>query len=129
MNKKLSFDYNKDLKTLSRNQRNIKHQYEHQLWQLLRKRRFKGLNFTRQKIFGNFIVDFYCFECNVVIEIDGESHNEKQIYDINRDNYLKGLGMTVIHITNTEMNMGIDRVIDRMSRHPAFTPKNPPAPL
>ena len=60
--------------------------------------RINGLDFDRQKIIGNYIVDFYCAQSQVVIEIDGGSHDENPDYDSLRDAYLSGLGLTVIHI-------------------------------
>ncbi len=68
------------------------------LWNELKNKKFYGLDFHRQKIISNYIVDFYCPSLNLVIEIDGNSHYEKYNYDINRHNYLVGLGLYVLHI-------------------------------
>ena len=55
-----------------------------------------GYKFTRQKPIANYIVDFYCNELNLVLEIDGISHNEKKEYDTKRIDKLKNMGLEVI---------------------------------
>jgi very-short-patch-repair endonuclease len=59
------------------------------LWQQLRNKQFNNLDFDRQKIIGNYIVDFFTSNKNVVIEVDGDSHDFKVEYDAKRDDYLK----------------------------------------
>jgi hypothetical protein len=49
------------------------------LWKELKTNKLNGLDFDRQKIIGNYIVDFYCAEKAVVIEVDGSSHNDKKL--------------------------------------------------
>ena len=69
------------------------------LWNKIKHKQFFGLDFDRQKIIGNYIVDFYCPVLELVIEIDGNSHDElKYEYDVSRNNYLIGLGLRVLHI-------------------------------
>jgi very-short-patch-repair endonuclease len=51
------------------------------LWDRLRGRRFQGLKFRRQHPLGRFIVDFYCAEHRLVIELDGGIHRHQQEYD------------------------------------------------
>lgn len=67
-------------------------------WNHVKRKQFLGLDFDRQKIIGNYIVDFYCKKLGIVVEIDGSSHQNKQEYDAIRDTYLEGLGLKVIHI-------------------------------
>lgn len=62
---------------------------ERKMWQILRGRNFENLKFLRQKILGEFIVDFYCHELKLAIEIDGEIHAKQKDRDNERDNYLK----------------------------------------
>jgi very-short-patch-repair endonuclease len=81
------------------------------LWQQLKKPPFEHLDFDRQKIIGNYIVDFYCTNLNIVIEIDGESHNSKIEYDFEREQYLKSLGLEVIKITAKEVLQEMDGVV------------------
>mgnify|MGYP001435501761 CR=1 FL=1 len=68
----------------------------------------------------NYIVDFYCTNCNVVIEIDGSSHNGKEDYDAKRDEYLESLGLTVIHIPVTEVMNNLNGVMEILYQHPAL---------
>ncbi len=59
------------------------------LWRQLKNGKLNGYDFDRQKIIGNYIVDFYCARCDVVIEIDGGSHKAKAEYDSERNAYLE----------------------------------------
>jgi very-short-patch-repair endonuclease len=90
------------------------------LWKRLNKGRFKGFDFDRQKIIGNYIVDLYCVDCRVVIEIDGKSHENKIEYDSERNAFLEGLGLTVIHINADDVLERIDSVMFWLYDHPAL---------
>ncbi|AIT08999.1 DNA methylase [Candidatus Francisella endociliophora] len=81
------------------------------LWQELKARKFLDLDFDRQKIVGNYIVDFYCDALQLVIEIDGLSHNDKYEYDRIRDSYLLGLGLKVLHIQDIDVKNNLDGVM------------------
>ena len=63
------------------------------------------VKFRKQKPIGNYIVDFYCSEIGVVIEIDGSQHFEQDgmSYDKKRDEYLSGLGLRVVRIPNNDI--------------------------
>ena len=82
------------------------------LWNQLKNGQFKGLDFDRQKIIGNYIVDFYCAEKNAVIEVDGSSHDDKAGYDAERDAYLSCLGLSVIHILDKDVKQNMVGVMD-----------------
>ena len=75
------------------------------LWQRLRKGQIKGLRFRRQQAIGQFIVDFYCFEARLVIEVDGSIHSQPghAEYDTERHNYLDSLGLRVLRFSNTQV--------------------------
>jgi very-short-patch-repair endonuclease len=77
-------------------------------WMQVTKGKFHNMDFDRQRVIGNFIVDFYIKQLGLVIEIDGESHDEKVEYDLVRETYLKSLGLRVYRIY----------VIDIMQRLP-----------
>ncbi len=62
---------------------------EKKIWNILKNRQVNDLKFLRQKILGEFIVDFYCNEIKLVIEIDGEIHDTQKERDNERDFYLK----------------------------------------
>jgi type I site-specific restriction-modification system R (restriction) subunit len=85
------------------------------------KKKFKGYDFDRQKIIGNYIVDFFCTNCNVVIEIDGSSHDNKQEYDSKRDAYLESLGLTVIRIPAQDILKKLDVTMEWLYDHPALS--------
>ncbi|WP_374755183.1 endonuclease domain-containing protein [Dyadobacter jejuensis] len=67
---------------------------------------------------GNYIVDFYCSNCQVVIEIDGSQHSDQAEYDENRDQYLNSLGLTVIRIPASEVLYRMKGVMDMLYEHP-----------
>ena len=64
------------------------------------------IRFTRQKVLGKYIVDFYCAKANIVIELDGSGHytDEGIVYDEERTAFLEEYGLTVVRITNIEVN-------------------------
>jgi len=113
--------YNPELKERSRELRKAGNLSEVLFWNQVKKKQFKNLDFDRQKIIGNYIVDFYCANCNVVIEIDGESHDYKQESDAVRDEYLKTLGLVVIRIPDIDIKKDIDAVMAMLRNHPALS--------
>ncbi len=66
--------------------------------------RYLKPNFHRQRIIGNYIVDFYCPKLNLIVEIDGCQHNLDKEYDDERTKYLEKLGFSVIRIENQDVN-------------------------
>lgn len=67
-------------------------------WMQVTKSRFHNIDFDRQRVIGNFIVDFYIKRLGLVIEIDGASHDEKAESDLARDAYLASLGLRIYRI-------------------------------
>lgn len=99
---------------------------EKQLWDRLRSRRLDGYKFLRQHPIvcqeeqGSplyFILDFYCNQEKLAIEVDGEYHenSEQQHYDSERDKLLNDRGIKVIRISNEEIKE-IDNVIERIRK-------------
>ncbi|MFI3300475.1 MAG: DUF559 domain-containing protein [Candidatus Gastranaerophilales bacterium] len=115
--KYLSLPYNPMLKERAKELRKAQNLSEVLLWKQLRNKNFRNLDFDRQKIIGNYIVDFYCAEHNVIIEIDGISHNEKYEYDKIRDEYFNKLGLVVIHILDTDVKKNLDGVLKFLDKH------------
>ncbi|MEO1009873.1 MAG: endonuclease domain-containing protein [Bacteroidota bacterium] len=72
------------------------------LWKRLKARQLEGRRFTRQHSIGNYIVDFYCAHEKLIIELDGEVHNNPtaRAYDAKRTKYLNSLGFRVIRFEN-----------------------------
>jgi very-short-patch-repair endonuclease len=91
-------------------------QPEKLLWSILRDRQLDGLKFRRQHPIEPYIVDFYCAEAQLVIELDGESHNGRESYDQQRSTYLAKLGLNVMRITNDEVMTNLDGVAEGISR-------------
>ena len=115
-----SLPINLKLRKKARELRKAGNMSEVLMWLQLHNRKFKGFDFDRQKIIGNYIVDFYCIDCRVVIEIDGSSHNEKTVYDSERDIYLEKLGLVVIHIEAGDVLNRLNEVMQMLYDHPAL---------
>jgi restriction endonuclease S subunit len=116
----MSLPYNPALKERAKALRKAGNLAEVLFWQQVHRKKFLGLDFDRQKIIGNYIVDFYCANVQVVIEIDGSSHDGKEEYDAARDAYLEGLGLTVIHITDEAVKKDLAETMEDVKNHPAF---------
>jgi very-short-patch-repair endonuclease len=112
--------YNPNLKQRSRELRKAGILSEILFWNQVKNKQFKNLDFDRQKIIGNYIVDFYCASCKVVIEIDGISHDDKQEYDAERDEFMKGLGLEVIRIADIDVKRDIKGVMMMLYGHSTF---------
>ena len=94
----------------------------------------KSLSVTvnRQKVLGKYIVDFYIASSKTVIELDGSGHyTHKGIQnDIERDSYLKSLGITVLRYSNLDINLRFKAVCEDILKHIATssTAGGPPSP-
>ncbi|HEY4479987.1 MAG TPA: endonuclease domain-containing protein [Candidatus Paceibacterota bacterium] len=88
---------------------------EEKLWWYLKDKRL-GIKFRRQHSIGGYIVDFYCKEKNLIIELDGEIHNkiEAKEYDLVRDKFLKELGFKVLRFRNLEIEENIEKVLKKV---------------
>ena len=111
--------YNKQLVPLAKQLRKEMTKEERHLWYDFL--RTYPIRFSRQKVLGKYIVDFYCAEAQLVIELDGSQHfeNENIIKDSERTEFLKSYGLRVIRIPNNEVNRnfrGICEYIDTTVR-------------
>ena len=90
---------------------------EARLWSRLRARQFQGLKFRRQHGIGPYIVDFYCPEQSLVIEVDGDSHAgaEQIMKDKQREQYLRSRGLRVIRYINDDVVKNLDGVLEDLS--------------
>ena len=91
---------NKDLLSRSRSLRKGYVLSEVVFWKQVRNKEFHQIDFDRQKIIGNYIVDFYIKSLGVVIEIDGSSHNDKEDYDNKRQLFLESLDLVFYRISD-----------------------------
>jgi len=109
--------YNKGHTTLARKNRKNPTPAENKIWNdVLRMRQFASHKFLRQKPIGNYIVDFYCSELRLVIEIDGDGHAGNVEYDTERTHVLNALGLYVVRYTNGEVLHNIQGVYDDLNR-------------
>jgi very-short-patch-repair endonuclease len=83
------------------------------LWQALRTNQ-TGFHFRRQQVIQPFIVDFYCHEAAVVVEVDGDIHDLRVEADQQRSEHLIGLGLEVIRFRNEEVLRNAIRVVARI---------------
>lgn len=81
------------------------------LWQHLRTNHLEGLHFRRQQVIDGFIVDFYCHAASVVVEVDGEIHNQQREYDSARDKVLAARGLRVLRFKNAEVQNNLVGVL------------------
>ncbi|MBI4435634.1 DUF559 domain-containing protein [Candidatus Uhrbacteria bacterium] len=94
----------RDRKTYRRDNSQNMNDVESLLWNHIRKSQL-GHRFRRQHSIGSYVVDFYCPEKNLVIEIDGNTHFEPEAvdYDRRRDGFLRSQGLVILRFTNLEI--------------------------
>ena len=84
---------------------------EQKLWQCLRADRLEGYHFRRQQIIGRYIVDFFCYQADLVVELDGAVHLEQVDYDEERTRWLETVGLKVLRFTNREVFCDLETVL------------------
>jgi very-short-patch-repair endonuclease len=95
--------YNSALKTLAKSKRKAGIYPEVLFWLQVHKGVFHKIDFDRQRIIGNYIVDFYVKALGLIIEIDGSSHDHKVEYDSERQAYLESYGLKMYRISNADI--------------------------
>ena len=100
--------YNPKLVPLARQLRNNSTLSEVLLWSQLKKGQLLGYDFDRQRPIGNYIVDFYCKELQLALEIDGCSHNGKGDYDLKRQRDIEEMGITVLRFDDKAVKQELD---------------------
>jgi len=106
-----------DLIACARHMRSHPTHAEATLWEKLRAKRLNGYKFRRQHIIPPFIVDFYCAELGLIIEIDGPIHQAQNEYDQQRTKFLESFGKHVIRFTNQRILEEIDEVLCEIYTH------------
>ena len=91
-------------------------------WQAVRGRRFGGLKFKRQMAIGPYIADFCCFEQRLIVELDGEPHEDAQqrCHDAQRDSVLRSQGYLILRFTNDIVLTGLELVLREIDQRLAF---------
>ena len=118
--------HNEKLKKYSQKLRKNMTSEERKLWfDFLKK---LPVNIYRQKIFGNYIVDFCCAEYKIIIEIDGFQHytEEGEEADKVRDEYFNKLGFKVLRYTNAEVNCKFKEVCEDILKYITLPPHQSP---
>jgi very-short-patch-repair endonuclease len=87
---------------------------ELKLWLKIKSKQLGGFRFRRQQPFDKFILDFFCPESKIIIELDGTSHVEKEVYDAQREEYLIRRGYKVLRFTNDEVMNNLDGVLAKI---------------
>ena len=99
------------------------------LWKYLQQKKLDGKKFRRQHSITNYIVDFYCKPLNLVVEIDGDSHNNKYDSDLRRQKELEKLGLFFLRFDDKEVKQDINNVLRTIEGWIDAHKKNPPSPL
>ena len=102
--------YNKNIVPLAKElRRNMTKEERHLWYDFLRS---YPVRFSRQKVLGKYIADFYSAEAKLVIELDGAQHRteENELYDAERTAFLEGYGLTIIRISNDAINRDFHRM-------------------
>src|SRR5437867_4479771 len=100
---------------------------ERKLWMRLRDRQLNGLKFRRQQTIGRFIVDFFCAEYRLVIELDGAHHADQIQADQRRTEFLNKAGYRVLRFWDHEVLTSIEAVLQQIT-YVVNHPSPPPSP-
>jgi very-short-patch-repair endonuclease len=103
--------YRHELKELARELRRNMTLSEVLLWNELKQKKILGYDFDRQRPIGNFIVDFYCKELSLAIEIDGKSHIYRYDYDDERQRILEKSGVRFLRFEDIEIKKRMTNVL------------------
>ena len=111
----MPLEYNFSLTPAAKNLRRAMTPQERKLWYVFLSK--QSLHFRRQKVIGNFIADFYCYQANLVLEIDGKQHYDEQglAHDKERDLHFAALGLTVLRITNQDIDYDFANVCRKIA--------------
>ena len=99
---------------------------ERLLWKVLRGKQLNGNRFRRQHPVVPYILDFACAELKLAIEIDGGQHQDREIYDNNRTDFLQLSGWQILRFWNDEVFKNLEGVLSNISaaitQHPHPNP-------
>jgi very-short-patch-repair endonuclease len=111
-------DYEWYLKDLARKLRQNMTLGEVLLWQRLKRKQMRGYDFDRQRPIDRYIVDFYCKDLKLAIEIDGSSHDgeEAKVNDDIRQERLESLGVRFLRFTDADVKRNMEMVVDSIEQ-------------
>ena len=121
------FDANFKTKSKAKFLRRNQTPAEAKFWHMVRDKKIGGLKFRRQHPLGRFVVDFYCHELLLVVELDGNIHERKSVKmrDEIREQKIKELGLKVLRFSNEDVYFNLDLIADKII---AFK-ENGPSPV
>ena len=113
MSKRKIIPYNPKLTALARKLRNESTETEIYLWLKLKGRQMNGYDFHRQKPIDNYILDFFCYDLLLGIEVDGYSHEILEVYNKDRikEKRMNELGITILRFSDFEVLKDMENVI------------------
>jgi very-short-patch-repair endonuclease len=126
LDKTMYFRAKPDIMEVARILRKNMNNYEKLIWEKLKGKQVCGLRFRRQHPINIFIADFYCHEVRLVVEIDGEIHDQQEEYDDGRSAEMERFGIKVIRFTNDEVKKSIEKVINKIEKVVNERIKSPP---
>lgn len=108
----------KHSKNLRNHLRNNMTKTEIMLWSKLKSKQILGYKVRRQYGIGSYIVDFYCPQLKLAIEVDGDSHytREGKVHDKKRDTFIHDKGIKILRITTAEIYENVDGVVDYLAQ-------------
>jgi len=121
--------YNTSRQTLRRKElRNNMPEAERKLWAQLKGKSLDGFKFRRQYGVGPYVLDFYCPEVKLGIELDGDSHYTKDAmeYDSIRQAQIESMGIKIIRFTNIEIDENLTSVLEGIQKFLTRPPLTPP---
>jgi very-short-patch-repair endonuclease len=98
---------------------------EKELWAKLRDHRMFGVKFRRQCPIGTFIVDFCCPACKLIVEIDGDTHADTVLEDVERTRQLQALEYRVVRFANSDVHRNLDGVLESILKEVKSTTPAP----
>ena len=98
------------------------------LWLELRAVRFAGVKFRRQKVVGDYIVDFAANNPKLIVKLDGDTHGTSQSYDARRTRFLETKGYRVVRFANNDVMENMEGVLLRLDEVIAVQEGRPPLP-
>lgn len=116
MKRRKIIPYNPKLKEFARKLRNDSTFTEIMMWNYLKKKQLRGFDFDRQRPIDKYIVDFYCKDLFLAIEIDGESHYGNPEKDRKKEKRLNELGVKVLRFDDMEVVHQLDKVLEKIER-------------
>jgi very-short-patch-repair endonuclease len=117
------------LKTYARELRAAATDAEQRIWYLLRNRNFFDFKFRRQHPVAGYILDFYCADAGLAIELDGGQHSEQAAYDAQREAILQQHGIRTLRFWNNDVLLNTEAVLTELANALPLTPTRPLASL